>query len=30
MEVVMFNKMSIEDAYEKLNKLGQEIAARTK
>ncbi len=30
MESVMFGQMSIEDAYEKLNKLGQEIAAKAK
>lgn len=30
MEGVMFGKTSIEDAYDKLNKLGQEIAAKTK
>jgi len=28
MEAVMFNQTSIEDAYEKLNKLGNEIAAK--
>jgi multiple sugar transport system substrate-binding protein len=30
METVMFGKMSIEDAYDKLNKLGNEIAAKAK